>query len=301
MRVEHVGELGAAPNILRAGARERGSREPLVDLRHRLEELGCETRRFLGGRDLAHFADVAVRLGRRDRQPALDGPHELGRRGTEVGEHVLEDAVRVCGEQRLGKQRRRALVDGGGAHLHRGRRADLGPDDDPVHALERQLGDLGRARAGEVDARRASRPRRRAGDRPVHELESGVRDPTNGRRRDRVQLDEEACTANCRRDVLGGLGRHHREHDVGFRDDRAEIGEELERCRAASRDVRSLRPSRVATTRTPPRASASPSALPIAPGLTMPTVVTPTCRAATVSAPTSTPARPRPHAPRRPR
>ena len=40
----------------------------------------------------------------------------------------------------------------------------------------------------------------------------------------------------------------------------------------ASPSVRSLRPSRVATTRTPPRASASASALPIAPGLTIPTV-----------------------------
>ena len=45
-------------------------------------------------------------------------------------------------------------------------------------------------------------------------------------------------------------------------------------ARTASRDVRSLRPESVATTRAPPTESAWASALPIAPGLTMPTVGT---------------------------
>ena len=36
--------------------------------------------------------------------------------------------------------------------------------------------------------------------------------------------------------------------------------------------MRSLRPATVATTRAPPRRSAFPTALPIAPGLTIPTV-----------------------------
>ena len=72
-----------------------------IHLRHRLEERRREARGGLGGGDLAHLADVAAGLRRRRREPPLDARDELGRAVAKVCENVLEDAVRVRGEQRL--------------------------------------------------------------------------------------------------------------------------------------------------------------------------------------------------------
>ena len=57
--------------------------------------------------------------------------------------------------KRLRENRNAALVDRRGAHLHCRSPADGVTDDDPLDALERQCGQLGRSLAGEVDRGRA--------------------------------------------------------------------------------------------------------------------------------------------------
>ena len=194
---------------------------------------------------------------------------------------MLEDAVRVGCEDRLSKQRRRALVDRRGAHLHGRRAPDLGADDDSLDAVERKVRDLVRTLAREVDAR-AGLPRRRAGDRPVHEVEPArararprSRGPSRARSRSgprrAAALRPRAARPIVGRDLRRRLGRRDRENDVRLAYDRFEARHEVEPARSASRCVRALRPASETTTRAPPRTSAAPTALPIAPGLTMPT------------------------------
>ena len=272
-----VSSSGTPPELRRS----RLSGERGVDLGQRLEERGREARGRLGGGDLVHLADVAARLRRRARETPLDVGDELGRAGAEIGEDVLEDAVRVRGTQRLQQDRGAPLVDRGGAHLHRGGRSDGIADDDQVDAVERELRDLSRTWPGEVDARRPGFPRRRSRDRSVHQLELRG-DLERGCGRDGVQLDEERrATGFVRRSQDGVSGcssvlrRHDREEDSASRDHRREVGKQLDRCRALG-ETRGPRtaPSSVATTRAPPRPSASAMALPIAPRLTTPTVGT---------------------------
>ena len=138
------------------------------------------------------------------------------------------------GTQRLEQDRGAPLVDRGGAHLHRGGRADGIPDDDQVDAVERELRDLSSAWPGEVDARRPGFPRRRSRDRSVHQLEFRG-DLERGCGRDRVQLDEERrATGFLRRShdsvscSSGCFGRNDRENDLGLADYRREIGQELD-------------------------------------------------------------------------
>ena len=125
-------------------------------------------------------------------------------------------------QERLRQHRRRPLVDGRRAHLHGRRRPDLAADDRDRDTGERQLGHRAHPRPGEVDRRRAGAPRRRPGDRAVHEREVDlVGDPSHRRRRDRVQLDEQRPCArslggsrHVERDRLCLRGRRDREDDV---------------------------------------------------------------------------------------
>ena len=168
-------------------------------------------------------------------------------------------------QERLREERRVALVDGCRAHLHRGSRADVGADDDPVDALERERGDLLGPRSGEVEpcrpsgssaaAPRSIRPRRRPSS------AERVGDLRDGGRRDRVQVGEERCAAGARArraDVAGDcprlLRRHDREHDVRITDDRSQVVQELERrFPAASRRVRFASAGDRCDDRVPPR------------------------------------------------
>ena len=186
------------------------------------------------------------------------------------------------GDQRLEQDRGGALVDRGGAHLHRRGRSDCVPDDDPVDAVERERAISVSARPGKVDAGRPGFPGRRSRDRAVHQF----RVSRSRRSRARLRARSRSARRGAARDrfpspsqdgvgcALALLGRHDREDDFGLADDRAQIGQELDRRgRSARCAVRSLRPSSVATTRRRLLASASASALPIAPRLTTPTVV----------------------------
>ena len=143
-------------------------------------------------------------------------------------------------EERLHEEPGAALVDGGRAHLHGGRRADLGADDDPVDALERERADLLGPRARDVEPGRPRISRRRPRDRPVDDVEAVfaqlVRDPRDRRGRNRIQVGVERApprlaggSLDVACDVQGGLGRDDREHDVRLADHCREVVQELER------------------------------------------------------------------------
>ena len=191
------------------------------------------------------------------------------------------------GEERVREQRRCALVDRGGAHLHGGRRADLGADDDAL--------DAGRAEARRPRTRARPRgrcassplPGRRPGDRPVDVVaarSARARSRAGGSSRERSRSGRPRAaarqSAEARRgEVLGDMtprppAERSRERRRQSRRPRRGRGAARSAPASASRAVRALRPATVATTRAPPRASASATALPIAPGLTMPTVCT---------------------------
>ena len=213
--------------------------------------------------DLAHLADVAARLRRRDGEQAC-GPVDLAReRVVQVVQHLGEHAVRVRGDERVGEQSRVALVDRGSAHLHCRREADLGADDAQIEPRPARLGELRRAGAGEVDARPIVGARRPAGDRAVDELEA--RRP-RGRERSRglspARPRSSPQTSGRRAGPARGArrarprsrapGRAGRSKERGRpRDDIVEVGSSSSPAASASPCVRSLRPARVVTTRRP--------------------------------------------------
>ena len=83
------------PGSPRSSSRRRRLGERGVDLGQRLEQRGREARGRLGRGDLVHLADVAARLRRRAREAPLDVRDQLGRGGLQIGDDVLEDAVRM--------------------------------------------------------------------------------------------------------------------------------------------------------------------------------------------------------------
>ena len=222
---------------------------------------GIEPGVRLRGADLVHLADVAAGLGRRPRDPPPRACCGL----TQVGEDVLEHAVVVGRAQRLDQERGRALVDRRRAHLHSRGRADLLADDDQPQAVETQRRDL----AGRVA------PRGRSSSSPGASTAAAGRRSSRPRRgraarglgRDGVQVGDRRAPRKAGGDALGlrraGRSRGRRRPPPRRR---RRPGRNSSPASAASRALRSLRPSRVATTRAPPRSSAPPTALPIAPG-----------------------------------
>ena len=123
--------------------------------RHRLEE----RRREPGGLLCRARSRASRRRSGRTSHAALASRRSTF--ATSSGE-PLRRSSRTCARtpfacaasERVREQRRRALVDRRGAHLHGGRGADLGADDDALDTVERERGNLVGALSGEVDARR---------------------------------------------------------------------------------------------------------------------------------------------------
>ena len=207
-----------------------------------------------------------------------------GGRSRQVVEHLAEHAVCMSSRERVGEQRCEALVDRGGAHLHRRGEADLVADHAQVEPGRRHLCELSGTSTGEVDARPVGGPRRRARDRPVDELEPGglerPGDLARCRRRDGVPVGDERPRSRPgrgggelgrNRDRL--VGRRDREHQVGAGHDGVELGKQLEPgpLREPTRPFASPG-HRGDDARAACPGPAAPTALPIAPGLTIPTV-----------------------------
>ena len=101
------------------------------------------------------------------------------------------------GEKCVREQCRCALVHRGCRHLHCGRRADLRADHDALDSGQRKRGDVGRAFAREVDARRPRLPGRRPGDRPVHVVASAPRITSASRRLVSGAMAFRSTTSGC--------------------------------------------------------------------------------------------------------
>ena len=210
---------------------------------------------------------------------------EVGVVAPEVVEHELEHAVRPGRPERLGEQRRLALVERRGRHLDRRGHPDPLADDAELEPGRRQARDLGGPHAGEIDDRR---PRRGAAAAP----RSSRRRRSAPRSRGASATAAIVAGAIAFRSATSGLRtRRGRPRRPSPRRPRAPRPAARSRARrptprrrhrgsAAARAPRRAAPSgrcgrsSVATTRAPPAASTCPTAEPIAPGLTMPTVFT---------------------------
>ncbi len=281
-RTSSSGTSGSASSGGRVAASV--SAEPLVDGCERLEEVRRQARLLLRCRDLLHLGDVPSGLGGDALQDARGALDELRIVAAQVCEDDLEDAVGSGRPQRLRQQRGLPLVERCRRHLDRRGGSDRLAHDDELEPRSDEPGDLSCAerRPGRRSWSRrpaAARPRsNRRRHRAPHRQGSRQPSPSSSgqSRSDPQRAGLRRCVRQRRRCPAPPAPRRREERSRGRSRDAPTTASRLGSCSipSASRSVLALRPSSVATTLAPPAASARPTAEPIAPGLTMPTVTT---------------------------